>query len=101
LSRSFGFSFLIEIAFDLHLTFADAVRFVPVYLCRANRVIFEPHRGRALQLPPATAPILALQKIKNANLVAHGDDFYVLDFADDLESDFNHRTPLVSADPAH
>ena len=60
---SSGFMASIQVTFDFHLTFADAVGFVPVYLRLPNHAIFEQYRRRAFQLAPTPAPVLLLQEL--------------------------------------
>src|SRR2546423_9889459 len=80
----------IQVTFDFHLTFADAVGFVPVYLRLPNRAIFEHYRRRAFQLAPTPAPVLLLQELKDVNRMAHGNRLDVFDSADDLKIIFIH-----------
>ena len=51
---------------------SDSMRLVPVYLGTSQRAAWDPNRGNALELTPATAPILSAQP-RDLLLDCHSD----------------------------
>lgn len=80
--------------FDSHQLFADAMRFKPMYLGKAYRIISQANLSNAFQLSPATSTESSTQNWKHTNAISDGDCFNICNFADDFKV---HRGALCQA----
>jgi hypothetical protein len=70
---------------ELNFLFADAMCFVPVKFCFADRTIGEANRSKTFHFSPVAAAVLTVEPSTVTNAPARGDGLYLPKLSDDLE----------------